>query len=254
MNGLIEDLVPTLITYFVVFSRAGAMLMMMPALGEGPVPQPVRLSIALAICLLIYPAVAGNLPSGMLSAPQLFLVVIGEVLIGMLIGAVMRFTMVGLNVAGGVIAYQSGLALAQGFDPTQGTQGAMLSTFLTLMGITIVFAADLHLLLIQSIVSSYEMFPVGGAVETGDFAAAALQTFERSFTLGLQMSAPFIAYGLIFNAGLGLLTRLMPQLQIFFIAMPLNILFGFTVLALVLGAIMTTFADYFQSTIQQFVR
>lgn len=254
MNGLAEDLVPTLITYFVVFSRAGAILMMMPALGEAPVPQPVRLAIALAICLLIYPVVAENLPSGTLSAPALFLVVIREVVIGLLIGALMRFTMIGLNVAGGIIAYQSGLALAQGFDPTQGTQGAMLSTFLTLMGITVIFAADLHLLLIQSISSSYELFPVGGAIKTGEFADAAVTIFAQSFALGIQMSAPFIAYGLIFYAGLGLLSRLMPQLQVFFIAMPLNILFGFTVLALVLGAIMTLFADYFQSTIEQFVR
>lgn len=195
MNALGEDLVPTLITYFVVFSRAGAMIMMMPALGEAPVPQPVRLAIALSICLLIYPAASANLPVGTISAPELFLVVIREVLIGMLIGAMMRLTMTGLNVAGGIIAYQSGLALAQGFDPTQGTQGAMLSTFLTLMGIMVIFTADLHLLLIQAISSSYELFPVGGAIKTGEITEAAVLVFAKSFALGIQMSAPFIAYG-----------------------------------------------------------
>ena len=254
MNALGEDIVPTLITFFVVFSRVGAMLMLMPALGEAPVPSRVRLAIAMAVCLLIYPVAAAALPTGTLSAPALFLVVIREVLIGLFLGALMRLTMTSLNVAGGIIAYQSGLALAQGFDPTQGTQGAMLSTFLTLLGLTVIFAADLHLLLIQALASSYDLFPVAEAINTSDLADAAVRILASSFALGIQMAAPFIAYGLIFYAGLGLLARLMPQLQVFFIAMPLNILFGFTVLALVLGAIMTLFADYFQSTIEQFVR
>ncbi|MBP0575629.1 flagellar biosynthetic protein FliR, partial [Mycobacterium tuberculosis] len=79
-------------------------------------------------------------------------------------------------------------------------------------------------------VSSYRLFPPGQWLEVGDFSAAALQLVAESFRVGVQMAAPFVVFGLIFNFGVGVLAKLMPQFQIFFVAMPANILLGLLLL------------------------
>ena len=86
---------------------------------------------------------------------------------------------------------------------------------------------------------------------TGDVAALATKAFAAAFKIGMQLSAPFLVFGLVFNLGLGVLARLMPQMQVYFVGVPLSILVGFLILALVITAIMGTFLDYFVSVMHQ---
>ena len=88
-----------------------------------------------------------------------------------------------------------------------------------------------------------EFYP--GAMATGDVASLATSAFAAAFRIGLQLSAPFLVFGLVFNIGLGVLARLMPQMQVYFVGVPLSILSGFLILAVVLAAMMGTFLDYF---------
>ena len=74
-------------------------------------------------------------------------------------------------------------------------------------------------------------------------------TVSGAFRIGIQLSAPFLAFGLLFNLGLGVLSRLMPQMQVFFVGMPLAILLGFLILVLVVGAMMMTFLDYVEGVL-----
>ena len=78
-----------------------------------------------------------------------------------------------------------------------------------------------------------------------DVAALATRAFSAAFKIGLQLSAPFLVFGLVFNIGLGVLARLMPQMQVYFVGVPLSIFAGFLILGLVLAAMMGTFLDYF---------
>jgi flagellar biosynthetic protein FliR len=80
---------------------------------------------------------------------------------------------------------------------------------------------------------------------SGDVAALATRAFAAAFKIGLQLSAPFLVFGLVFNIGLGVLARLMPQMQVYFVGAPLSILVGFLIFAAVLAAMMGTFLEYF---------
>ena len=80
---------------------------------------------------------------------------------------------------------------------------------------------------------------------SGDVAALATRAFSAAFKIGIQLSAPFLVFGLVFNVGLGVLARLMPQMQVYFVGVPLSILAGFLIFALVLAAMMATFLSYF---------
>ena len=136
-------------------------------------------------------------------------------------------------------------------DPTQGQQGALLSNFLTLLGLTLLFATDSHHLVIAALNDSYTIFSPGETVSSGDVASLATRAFSAAFRLGLQLSGPFLVFGLVFNIGLGVLARLMPQMQVYFVGVPLSIFAGFLVLAVVLTAMMGTYLDYFIGVMHQ---
>ncbi|HVT25680.1 MAG TPA: flagellar biosynthetic protein FliR [Rhizomicrobium sp.] len=231
--------------YMLVFSRVGAMIMLLPAIGDMGVPPRVRLSLALAISLALAPTVA-RLYTNIPDAPMAFgLLIAQEITCGVVIGAIARLIMSALQVAGYLIATQTGLAYAQTVDPTMGVQGAIVGTFFSLLGTVMIFATNMHHLAIGAIEGSYRMLPPGGAFPTGDLAELAIRYTSGAFLMGLQLAAPFVVFGFVVTASIGLLARLMPQLQVFFVAMPINILAGFLILMLLLGSMMTMFLNFY---------
>ncbi|MCF6216555.1 MAG: flagellar type III secretion system protein FliR [Emcibacter sp.] len=229
------------------------MFMLLPALGETAIPMRVRLVMALAVTFLIYTLVSASLPGIPASPLMLSLLIIIEIFIGIMIGTAIRLLLSALHTAGTIIAMQTGLAMAMAFDPAQGAQSALMSTFLTLMAVVLIFTTNMHYMMIAAMLDSYSLFPVGAEINTSDFAEIVIRTVANSFLIGIQIASPFIVYGLIFNVGLGIVARLMPQLQVFFIAMPLNILIGFMILAIVLPAGMMWFLQNMESSLGAFL-
>src|SRR5205085_8796871 len=105
-------------------------------------------------------------------------------------------------------------------------------------------------LVIAALNDSYLLFKPGDVPVIGDVAALTTRTIAGAFKVGIQLSAPFLVFGLLFNLGLGVLSRLMPQMQVFFVGMPLSILVGLLILFLVIGAIMTTFLSYTENVLR----
>ena len=251
----IQDLLPAdILIFMLVFSRVGAMTMTLPALGEMTIPARARLMIALALSLVLMPLVGNLYPAGVRSVPSvLAAIVITEVVVGIAIGLLLRMVMGAVQVAGNVIATQTGLAFAQGVDPTQGAQGALVSLFLSLLATTLIFISDLHHLLIGGIAHSFTTFPPGKLPATGDLLQLAVEITSGMYLIGIQMSAPFIVFGLIVYGGAGVVARMMPQLQIFFLVTPINILAGFVILGLTVSTMMMWFLEFFSSRAQLFV-
>ena len=125
-----------------------------------------------------------------------------------------------------------GLGFVTSVDPTQGQQGVLIGNFLTMLGITLLFATDSHYLVIAALNDSYKIFSPGDLMPSGDIAALATRAFAAAFKIGMQLSAPFLVFGLVFNVGLGVLARLMPQMQVYFVGVPLSIFAGFLIFAL----------------------
>ena len=242
------------LTYLLVFSRVGAMMMLLPGIGTMGVPARVRLVLALAVAFALTPTVQNLYPA---RAPQTAIalaILIGqEVTAGVLVGAMAAVIMSVLQVAGFLIASQIGLSYAQTIDPTQNTQGAVVGNFLTLLGTVAIFATDLHHLAIGAIAGSYKMLPPGGHLPTADMAQLAIQLVSSSFALGFQLAAPFLVFGFAVYAALGILAKLMPQLQVFFVAVPINILCGFVIMLAILGSMITLFLNYYTTSMALFL-
>ncbi len=247
----LDILPPAAFAFILIFARVGALAMAMPGIGDRSVPARIRLVFALALSLIFLPVVGtmGALPSttaGMATALG------GELLVGLALGMSVRLILSALQFAGTIIAFQSGLAFAQSVDPAMGQQNSLIATFLSVLSVALIFATDLHHVMIRAMFDSYTLIPAGSAPPVADFARSAIETLGRAFTVALRLAAPFVVFGLVFYFGVGILSRLIPQVQVFFLAMPASILFAFVLLLLMLGAIMVGFLDYFGNALAQF--
>jgi flagellar biosynthetic protein FliR len=231
--------------FMLVFARVGTMVMLLPGFGEVDLPVQIRLGIALALTLILLPVHQPAYHIDLETIAPTVVLLVHEIVIGLILGATARVTISALEVAGSVVAQQLGLGFVTAVDPTQGQNGAIVGNFLTILGLTLLFATDMHHLVIAALNDSYSLFDPGQLVPSGDVASLAATAFATAFKIGVQLSAPFLVFGLVFNIGLGLLARLMPQMQVYFVGVPLSILAGFFILVAVIGSMMGIFIDYF---------
>jgi flagellar biosynthetic protein FliR len=250
MSFLIPDVA---IAFMLTFARVGTMVMLMPGIGEQLITSRARLSFAFLLTLVLFPLTRTILPA--VGQPTAAIgLLIGEIAVGLLIGLSIRMVVGALQTAGTVVAQQLGLSFAMTVDPAMGGQQASIGNLLTLLGITLIFAADLHHLAIAGIRDSYSLLPPVGVPSTGDAATLAIRAAGQGFALAVQISAPFIAFAILFNLGLGVLSRLMPQLQVFFLAMPATILVGMLLLLATVGVMMSVFVEDLAGFLKTFVR
>lgn len=239
--------------YVLIFARVGSILMLMPALGEMSIPARMRLGFALVFSLVLYPMVQPQLPVFPNDVLQVLVYLLHELVIGLILGAITRLVTMAAAVAGSVIAFQTGLSGAQGADPINGgAQGALVGAFLSMLGVTLIFATDLHHVALMAIRDSYMIFSPKDPLMFGDAAQMAIQSAASAFVIGVQMSAPFIVLGLVFYLGMGLLARMMPQLQVFFVVMPATIWVGLILVAILLAMMMGWYLTHYQNELAQF--
>ena len=235
--------------FLLTFARVGTMVMLLPGVGELNLPSRVRLTIALVLTAILLPAHQKAYTVDLNVLGPEIVMLFQELLVGAVLGMTARLAISALQVAGTVVAQQLGLGFVTAVDPTQNQQGLLVGNFLTVLGITLIFATDMHHLVIAGLNDSYTIFHPGEMPIVGDVAQHITRIVATSFRIGIQLSAPFLVFGLLFNFGLGVLSRLMPQMQVFFIGLPLSILLGFLLLVLVIGAMMGTFTDYLEGVL-----
>ena len=230
-----------------VFARVGAIVMLLPGIGEAAVPPRVRLAFALILAFVLFPIVSPTVAAIPVAASGLFGAVIKEVLIGLMIGGLLRLFLASLAVTGEVISLQTTLSFSQTANPLQAQPGTSIASFLALMSMALIFATDLHHVFIGAIARSYTLFPPVRPVPLQDAGDMAVRTVGQAFALGLQLAAPVIVFSLVLNIAAGLIGRMMPQFQIFFVATPLTVLVGLSVFALSLGLIGLVWVERYES-------
>ncbi len=235
--------------FMLTFARVGTMVMLLPGVGEMSVPARVRLTMALVLTAILLPAHQKAYAVDLKAMGPVLVMLFQELIIGAVLGLTARLAISALQVAGSVVAQQLGLGFVTAVDPSQNQQGVLVGNFLTVLGITLIFATDLHHLVIAGLNDSYTIFAPGEMPIVGDVAHHVTGVIATSFRIGIQLSAPFLVFGLLFNLGLGVLSRLMPQMQVFFIGLPLSILLGLLLLLLVIGAMMGTFTGYLEGVL-----
>ena len=222
---------PQLQLLFLIFLRIGAIVLTAPVFDSPSIPVPFKAGLAVAVSFLLVPilgleAVAyqpGFLPFAVGAA--------SEVIMGLMIGISVRMLFAGVVLAGQLVGYQMGLAMADIMDPATSEQTPLLGQFNNLLAMLILLALDAHHLFVKSLAASFQIVPPYGF----RFGNAALDHFvglgAEMFVIAIKLGAPLIAVLLLMSVAFGLAARAVPQMNIFFVAGPLKILVGLLFLA-----------------------
>lgn len=250
---LSQFVVSELFAFLLIFCRMGTAIMLLPGFGEIYVPMRARLFIALLFSILLVP-VLHALPPVPATMPALVYIIIAEILVGAFLGGLSRMLIAGMHIAGTIIAFQSSLASAvtvniSGFSG----QDTSLGNLLTMSAVVLLFVTDLDHYMLKGLADSYSLFLPGQFPNVTDIANHATQTMSGIFRVAMQLAAPNIAIGLMLYLGAGILSRLMPNMQIFFIMMAPQLLLSFFIMMITLSAIMLFYIDYFKETLAAFL-
>ncbi len=229
--------------FALVLSRTGMAIMLMPGLGEAEPPPVVRAGLVLAVTVLLVPAVAPIVPA----VPEVGLggmgMIAAELLVGGMLGWLARLPAMALGMAGAMMSYMLGLSSVVQQDPALGGQSAALSRLLGLAAPVLILSAGLYALPLTALAGSYQLVPPGSLLPAGPLADSVTGAVVACFGLAIRLSAPFLLAGIVFQAALGLLARLAPQLQIYTAAMPGQILGGLVLLGLLAPRILDAWTE-----------
>jgi len=247
---MLEQLINlNLFAFLLIFSRIGSAFMLLPGIGQQFVNPNIRLTFALLVSFVMTPVLMNDLPVMPPTVAETSLLLIGEVLIGIFLGLIPRIAMAALQTAGTVLALVSSMANMFILDPISEQQSSLLSTFLGIMGVVLVFVTDTHHLMIAAITESYTIFIPGSPLAVGDMTDVLARKTADSFRIGVQLSSPLILTGLAYYVGLGIMGRLMPQLPVFFFGLPAQITTQLIVMAIALPGIMLVFMTYLENNL-----
>ena len=220
-----------------VLARTGMVVMLLPGLGEAEPPPIVRAGLALALSLLLLPGVAALVPDT--PGPATGAAMIGaELLAGAVLGWLARLPALALAMAGAVVSYMLGLSSVLQQDAALGGQSAALARLFGLVAPVLILSTGLYALPLSALAGSYHIIPPGGVLPAGMLADTVTQAAGASFGLAVRLAAPFLVAGTIWQAALGLLARLVPQLQVYTAAAPGQIVGGLVLLGLLASRIL----------------
>jgi flagellar biosynthesis protein FliR len=217
-----------------VFLRIGAMLVMIPVIGEASVPVRVKGGLAILITLLVYPVVRPDIPAWSLQTDTLGIAwaILGEILIGVFLGFAAKLVFAGIRFGGGMIGMQMGFAIVNVIDPATRTQSSIIAEFQYMVAVLVYLIVDAHHLLILAITESYRFIPPTGFHFSGALMEAVITFSQAIFVTAVKISAPIMAVLLFTNVALGIVARTVPQINIFIVGFPLQIAVGLVFLGL----------------------
>jgi flagellar biosynthetic protein FliR len=226
-----------------IFARLGAAVMLLPGLGEQEIPPTIRLALGLALLALLLPVLGPALPPAPELGAHAVRLVAQEVVVGLWLGGLARLLTVGMSMAGQAIATLVGLQGMLVNDPQLGAQGTALGRAFGLLSAVLVLSSGLYAIALRALAESYALFPAGAAFPADVAAESIAAAGAAALELALRLAAPFVIAAVVLNVGLGLLARLAPQVQTFFVAIPGQILGGIALLALLAPPLIAAYAE-----------
>ena len=240
--------------FLFIFLRMGSAMMLMPGYSSSYVNARLRLSLAVMISIVLQPFLSDYIPAPSASMTENLRLFMFEICYGILLGVIMQLMYFAINLCGNFAGQAIGFANAQIFDPTTQNQSIITETFLGVLAVTVIFMTDLHHLMLSAVIDSYEIWPASGVFPSEDITRYLAETINKSFIVGFKIGAPFIAFMIIFYTSMGLLSRLMPQLNIFFLSLPLQIYLGLGLLFITCPVMIIWFCRFYEDGLMKFVR
>ena len=248
---MISDPEGTVLALFAAFCRIGGCIMMMPGFSAARVPLQVRLFIAVAISMAILPVMWTDIYPEVTGKGHTYIyLVAAETVVGVIIGLVARYYVLGLQFAGTAITMLIGFNPPPAADVLEDTTENQLTSMISFAGLLLLFMLDFHHVMIEAIAQSYRVMPIGTGFDPQGMLITLTNSLGQTFMVMLRLASPFLIYGLLFNVAIGIVNKLAPQIPIYFISQPYLIMGGLFLLYLGIAAMLHLFADGFAPVMQ----
>ena len=235
--ALLDSLPAWAFAAMLVVARIGTACMLLPGIGEAELPVTVRLGFILCLTGLVLPVVSGAMPAATAEIAPMAGMLIAEIITGLWLGWLARLILLSLPMAGQLIASATGMINVLQPDAALGAGSSALQRLLGLCAPVLLLASGLHMLPLQAIVGSYDLIPAGQFLPVGDTVFVYVRAVSEAFALALRLATPFLIAGVLYQAAIGLAARLVPQLQVYFAAMPGQILGSLALLGVIVTAV-----------------
>ncbi len=222
--------------FSLILMRMCGFIFLNPILGRRNIPSMAKVGMAMALTILIYPLSTGEIPD--IGSPVEYgVLLMKEFLVGYLLGFVMQLFAFVVTHAGAIIDFHMALGMATVFDAQNGVQVALTGNVLNIFLMLLFFAVDGHLALMDILVTSADVVPYAQIGFGRDAVVALLDMFCDCVVMGVKLAFPIIGIVLVLDVGVGILMKIIPQINVFILNVPLKIILGFVMLIFLLAPI-----------------
>ncbi len=240
-------------SFLVCLVRILAVVGSMPVFGTGQGPVRLRVGLAFMLAVLMFPVVEPHLPGGGLSFLALGVILLQETVFGVIMGFTARLILMSIQFGGTVVGYKMGFAKANVMDHSQ-QQVPLMGQFMNVVAVLVFLSVDGHHVFIRGLAKSYEILPPGTADFSGEAIPYVMSMTGDMFVLGLQLISPMLIVLTLNYFGLGIMARLMPQMNVLMLSWPVNQALGFVFLGLSLNMIVFLLGEEFQALGERFMQ
>ena len=240
--NLLTLLSPSNIVIFVlIFTRISGMIFSMPLISTYPIPQQVKIWLCALVAFILFPMVAAN--TGMAvphSMPELLMFMFREFAIGYIIGFCATFLFAAVQVGGEFVSLQIGISMSQVLDPATGESTQVLSQLYSYITVMVFVALNAHQWLFAALYKSFQSFPLAPDYAfTGSIVSQVLHMSSSIFSIGISMILPIFCVMFVSEVLMGFMSKMMPQMNIFMVAIPLKIYVGIVLMLMFLSPTVT---------------
>jgi flagellar biosynthetic protein FliR len=230
----------TMFSFLLTLFRVSILLFVLPFFGGANIPNTIKGAFCLIMAMALWPHL--SFPGALMPASpwQVLIMLIGELMIGLILGLTVRVLFGAVQMGGQLIGFQMGYAMINVVDPLTGQSVVITSHFLYMTTLLTFLALDGHLYLLQALAQSFQMVAPGGLLVAPELALHLLQVVGQIFVLAIKIAAPVMAAIFLVDLALALVSRSAPQMNVLMLGFPLKIGVGF----LFLGILFTTLSRY----------
>jgi len=221
-----------------ILLRVGAMVILIPVLGHNLVPPPVKAGLIGLLTILLYPIVSTYVPKIEMEPLVFILLAAQEMILAGILALLANLIFSAVQFAGQVMSFQMGMAIANVFDPATSAQGAITAQLASVLAMLLWLSAGAHHAFLLALSDSFEILPIGHAWASGGWTVLN-NAAAQMFVLALRLVAPVLLLLFFVNVALGLVSRAVPQIQVFFVSFPLTVGLGLIVFALSMPTIVS---------------
>lgn len=212
--------------FFCIFIRVSVVLFLLPFFNAKVIPMTVKIGLTLVIAMILFPVVHVEAKAFPATLFELFRLVAAEAMVGIMLGFTIQIFFEGVRMMGQMVGFQTGFAITNIIDPQHGSQVSILANLSYWVAIVLFLTLNGHHILLKSLQESFEMIQVGAIQLNRQALQAAVDHSGRMFVVGIKIGAPAIAALLFTKVVFGLVTKLIPQMNIMIVAFPVQIVIG----------------------------